>query len=108
MLVYQRVRERMWPYFATLQMLKIIPRKHHGLVDFAFRYAERCQRAFQRLQAETLLDFAPAKSTCFFGISGECWNLQMLQIPWVISHVPMFHITQPLGIYGLYMVYKCL
>ena len=69
----------MWQYFATLQMLKIIPRKHHGLVDVAFRYAERCQRAFQRLQPQTLLA-STSKVHMFFGISGECWNLQMLQI----------------------------
>ena len=25
----------------------------------------------------------------------------IVSLPWVISHVPMFHITQPLGIYGL-------
>jgi len=69
--IHKNLRERMWPYFATLQMLKIIPRKHHGLVDFAFRYAERCQRAFQRLQPQTLLA-STSKVHMFFGISGEC------------------------------------
>ena len=77
--IHKNLRERMWPCFATLQMLKIIPRKHHGLVDFAFRYAERCQRAFQRLQPQTLLA-STSKVHMFFGISGECLNLQMLQI----------------------------
>ena len=38
---------------------------------------------------------SPGISSMIFFTSSIAWNDAMASMEWVISHVPMFHITQP-------------